>query len=118
MPGLKERAKTIVELIDNARYLFAARPLPLDAKAASLLTDDARRHLAAVADRFEAAPQWAAASLEEIVRAYVGETGVKLGAIAQPLRAALTGRPTSPGIFDVLAVLGRDESLGRIRDQA
>jgi glutamyl-tRNA synthetase len=118
MPGLKERAKTIVELIDNARYLFATRPLPLDGKAASLLTDDARRHLAAVADRFEAAPQWTAAALEESVRAYVSETGVKLGAIAQPLRAALTGRATSPGIFDVLTVLGRDESLGRIRDQA
>jgi glutamyl-tRNA synthetase len=118
MPGLKERAKTIVELIDSARYLFAARPLAPDEKAKRLLSEDARRHLEALAGRFEAATQWEAATLEQIVRGYASETGLKLGAVAQPLRAALTGRTTSPGVFDVLAVLGRDESLGRIRDQA
>lgn len=117
MPGLKERARTLVELADNARYLFTTRPLSLDAKAAALLTDDARRHLALLAGRLEGVPAWSAPALEEAVRAHVGETGVKLGAVAQPLRAALTGRTTSPGVFDVLAVLGREESLGRIRDQ-
>jgi glutamyl-tRNA synthetase len=118
MPGLKERAKTIVELIDSARYLFAERPLSLDDKAKGVLSEDARRHLTAVANRLEAAAKWDGALLEEIVRGYVSETGLKLGAVAQPLRAALTGRATSPGVFDVLSVLGRDESLGRIRDQA
>lgn len=118
MPGLKERAKTLVELADNARYLFETRPLALDPKARALLTDEARRHLAVLADRLEGVATWSAAAVEEAVRAYVGEAGVKLGAVAQPLRAALTGRTTSPGVFDVLAALGRDESLGRIRDQA
>ena len=117
LPGLKERAKTLVELVDGAQYLFAARPLPLDAKAAEVLAKGGRAHLAALLPRLQAVPDWSAAAAEAVVRAYVEETGAKLGAVAQPLRAALTGRTTSPGIFDVLAVLGREESLGRIEDQ-
>jgi glutamyl-tRNA synthetase len=117
MPGLKERAKTLVELLDGANYLFAARPLDLDPKAKGLLDDRGRSHLEAILPRFTALPAWSAAGTEAAVRHYVGETKVKLGEVAQPLRAALTGRATSPGIFDVLEVLGRDESLARIRDQ-
>ncbi|WP_132035744.1 glutamate--tRNA ligase [Aquabacter spiritensis] len=117
MPGLKERAKTLVELLDNAEFLFAARPLPMEEKAAALLTPEARGHLARLLPPLEAA-EWTAGATEEVVRAYAQETGVKLGAVAQPLRAALTGRTTSPPIFDVLAVLGRAESLARLRDQA
>jgi glutamyl-tRNA synthetase len=118
MPGLKERAKTLVELIDQARYLFAIRPLQIDEKAAKLLTPDARAHLAALHPRLAAVEIWEPAALEDAVRVYAEETGTKLGSIAQPLRAALTGRTTSPGIFDVLHVLGRTESLARIADQA
>ncbi|ACB95050.1 glutamate--tRNA ligase [Beijerinckia indica] len=118
MPGLKERAKTLVELLDGANFLFAERPLELDAKAQALLDASSRAHIAALVPLFEAAPEWKASALEAIVRAYVAETGVKLGQVAQPLRAALTGRATSPGIFDVLEVLGRDEGLARLRDQA
>jgi glutamyl-tRNA synthetase len=117
MPGLKERAKTLVELLDGAQFLFAPRPLPMDAKATAILATG-RPHLVALLPRFEALTTWTAAMIEAEVRAYVGETKVKLGEVAQPLRAALTGRSVSPGVFDVFEVLGRDESLGRLRDQA
>ncbi len=118
MPGLKERAKTLVELLDNAQFLFAKRPLELDEKAAKLLTPDVRGRLAALREKLGSLDDWTAAAAEETVRALAQDLGVKLGDLAQPLRAALTGRTVSPGIFDVLFVLGREEALGRIQDQA
>ena len=118
MPGLKERAKTLVELIDGAGFLFNARPLAMDSKAAEILANGGKAHLAALLPRLVALPDWSAASTEEAVRVYAEAIGAKLGQVAQPLRAALTGRGTSPGIFDVLAVLGRAESLARLKDQA
>jgi len=118
MPGLKERAKTVVELIDGARFLFAARPLPMDEKAAGQLDAAGRERLALLLPALTAVTDWQAPALEAAVRIVAEATGAKLGQLAQPLRAALTGRATSPGIFDVLAVLGREESLGRIADQA
>lgn len=117
MAGLKERARTLLELIDNAGYLFAERPLALDEKAAALLDTDARTVLAALHARLSEVSDWTATSTEAVVRAYAEQQGLKLGKAAQPLRAALTGRTTSPPIFDVLGVLGRDEALGRIADQ-
>lgn len=118
LPGLKERAKTLVELVDGAAFLFAARPLPIDEKAALLLNDDARKVLRGAHDALEAVSgDWTAASAEAAIRDYATAGGYKLGAVAQPLRAALTGKSTSPGVFDVLAVLGREESLARIADQ-
>jgi glutamyl-tRNA synthetase len=116
LPGLKERAKTLVELKASAAYLFAARPLPIDDKARALLNHEGRTALAGVLDVLRGAADWTAPSLEASVKAYADATGVKLGKIAQPLRAALTGTSTSPGIFDVLEVLGRDESLARISE--
>ena len=118
IPGLKERAKTLVELIDGAAFLFATRPLNMDAKAEEILARGGRLHLKNLLPRLTALNEWTAAGAEEAVRAYADEQGAKLGIVAQPLRAALTGRSTSPGIFDVLTVLGREESLGRIADQA
>ena len=117
MPGLKERAKTLVELLDGAMFLFAERPLAMDAKAGEILGRGAGV-LRDLLPRLEALPDWTAATTEAAVRAEAEATGAKLGQVAQPLRAALTGRSTSPGIFDVLDVLGRDESLGRLRDAA
>ncbi|MBX3568299.1 MAG: glutamate--tRNA ligase [Rhizobiaceae bacterium] len=118
MPGLKERAKTLVELADGAAFLFASRPLALDDKAAALLGEGARPVLAGAAEALRAiGDDWSAASTEAAIRAFAQAGGHKLGAVAQPLRAALTGRSTSPGVFDVLAVLGRDESLARLGDQ-
>ncbi|MBB4001484.1 MAG: glutamate--tRNA ligase [Aurantimonas endophytica] len=116
MPGLKERAKTLVELTESTAYLFASRPLPLEEKAAAILDDGGRDIVAAIMTKFAEA-NWTAEDLEAVVRDYAESEGLKLGKVAQPLRAALTGRTTSPGVFDVLAVLGRDESLGRLSDQ-
>ena len=117
MPGLKERAKTLVELLDGAAFLFAARPLAMDDKAAALL-EQGRGHITALLPRFEPLADWTAPAIEAEVRAYAAEAGAKLGQVAQPLRAALTGRAVSPGVFDVFEVLGRDESLARLHDQA
>ena len=117
LPGLKERAKTLVELLEGAKFLFETRPLAPDPKAQEILAKG-RAHLAALLPRLTALDVWSAESTEAAVRVYSEETGAKLGTVAQPLRAAATGRSTSPGIFDVLAVLGREESLGRIADQA
>jgi glutamyl-tRNA synthetase len=117
MPALKERAKTLVELIDSARYIYADRPIMLDDKAAALLNAEARAIIAELVPELEMVEPWTAASVEAAVRAYADTSGRKLGAVAQPLRAALTGRTTSPGIFDVLAVLGKSESVARLRDQ-
>ena len=118
MPGLKERAKTLVELLDSAGYLFATRPLALDEKAQTVLQTGGRDLLTRLLPRLAALEDWSSAGTEAVVRIDAETTGAKLGQLAQPLRAALTGRTTSPGIFDVLAVLGRDESLGRIADAA
>lgn len=118
MPGLKERAKTLIELLDSAFYLYAQRPLQLDDKAKSLLDEAARQRLPQIAAKLAAVSDWTPAPLEAAVRAYVEETGLKLGQAAQPLRAALTGRAMSPGLFDVMAVLGREETLARLADQA
>jgi glutamyl-tRNA synthetase len=116
MPGLKERATTLVDRLDGANFLFAERPLSFDEKATALLDAPGRAALAAVADRLAGLADWTAAGTEQVVRAYAEEAGLKLGKVAQPLRAALTGRATSPPVFDVLAVLGREESLARIAD--
>lgn len=117
MPGLKERAKTLNELADGAGFIFDERPLALDEKAAGILDADARELLAGVLPLLEEAAPWSAETTEAAVRRFAEERELKLGKVAQPLRAALTGRATSPGVFDVLAVLGREESLARIADQ-
>jgi len=117
LPGLRERARTLVELIDSAAFLFAQRPLAMDEKAATLLTDEARGHLAALHGLYRALDAWTVESLEATTKAYAEQAEIKLGAVAQPLRAALTGSKTSPGIYDVLIALGREESLARIGDQ-
>jgi glutamyl-tRNA synthetase len=117
MPGLKERAKTLIELFEASRFLWADRPLEINPAAKVLLTAEAKAVVAALLPDLEAIAAWDAPAVEAVVRSFAERTGVKLGAVAQPLRAALTGKTTSPPIFDVLAVLGRDESLSRLRDQ-
>lgn len=118
MPVLKVRAKDLNELAAGAAFLFAQRPLTMEDKAAALLTDDARALLNHVKARIEAQNDWTLAALEASLKAMAEELGLGLGKLAQPLRAALTGQTTSPGIFDVLVLLGRDESLARIAAQA
>ncbi len=117
MPGLKERSKTLVELVDSAYFLYAQRPLALDEKANALLAGDAAQRLSVAKAALAALPTWNAVDAEAAIREAAERQGVKLGQMAQPLRAALTGRATSPGLFDVMAVLGRDETLARIEDR-
>ena len=117
MPGLKDRAKTLVELVDNASYIFGVRPLVLDEKADKALSAEVRQRLARLIAAVEATP-WTATDLEAAIRVFAETEQIKLGDAAQPLRAALTGRMVSPPVFDVMATLGRDEALGRLRDQA
>ena len=117
MAVLKPRAKDLNELAEGALFLFKARPLDMDEKAEALLERSARDLLALVHDRLSRAAEWTAEATEQAVREVAEAEGVKLGQVAQPLRAALTGRATSPGIFDVLMLLGRDESLARVADQ-
>ncbi len=117
MPSLKERAKTLIDLIDGAHFLLADRPVALDDKATSLLTAEAKILLKDVGRELAGVEPWSAEATEQTVRAFAERKGLKLGSVAQPLRAALTGRTTSPGIFEVLVVLGKAESLARVFDQ-
>jgi glutamyl-tRNA synthetase len=116
MPGLKERAKTLVELFEASRFIWAPRPIEIDDKAKALLTPEAKATIGHLLPELDGVADWRAEAIEVVVRSFAERTGIKLGAVAQPLRAALTGRTTSPPIFDVLAVLGRQESLARLRD--
>jgi glutamyl-tRNA synthetase len=118
LPGLKPRAKTLLDLMEGAAFLIAKRPLPLDDKAKSLLDEPARALLGQVKAELAAVTDWQEVALEGAVRAFAERHRQKLGQVAQPLRAALTGRAVSPPVFAVMAALGRDESLARIADQA
>jgi glutamyl-tRNA synthetase len=117
MPELKLRPKTLVELAANARFFVAPRPIALAADAAKLLTTNTRQMLGELRDDL-VHTEWRPEALEERLRAFADRKSLKLGAVAQPLRAALTGSLASPGIFEVLEVLGREDSLGRIDDAA
>ena len=118
MPSLKERAKTLLELIAGAYFIFADRPLDIEPKAQALLTEETRALVGRLRGVLEEVSPWNAETTEAAMRSFAEQNSLKLGAVAQPLRAALTGRSTSPGIFEVLAVLGRDECLARLADQA
>jgi glutamyl-tRNA synthetase len=114
MPGLKERAKTLVELADNAAFLARNVPLAMEPKAEALLTPEARGMLREVSSAL-AGTDFSAAAIDATLREFAERTGKKLGQVAQPLRAALTGSTTSPGIDATLAALGRDEALARLQ---
>jgi glutamyl-tRNA synthetase len=116
MPVLKTRAKSTIDLADGAKFLFGIRPLPLDEPASVLLSADGIALTAKVRNAVAETGEWSVTALEEAVRQVAEDEGLGLGKVAQPLRAALTGRTTSPGIFDVLALLGRDEAIGRLDD--
>ncbi|MDX2258071.1 MAG: glutamate--tRNA ligase [Hyphomicrobiaceae bacterium] len=116
MPALKERAKTVRDIISGAAFLWADRPLALDDKAMKLLDAEASAVLGTLTSPLGAAPEWTAHALEALVRAFAEEHALKLGKVAQPLRAALTGSSVSPPVFDVMAVLGKAETLARLND--
>jgi glutamyl-tRNA synthetase len=116
MKGLKARAKTIVELATSAAFYVTPRPVALNEKAAAVLTPEAKQILAALLPLYEAAPDWQEGPLQDLAKTYAETNSVKLGQLAQPLRAALSGSNVSPGVFEVMMVLGKDETLARIRD--
>jgi len=118
MPVLKPRAKDVHELAESSAFLFVQRPLAITDKAAALLDAEGRERVHQVADRLRAEKHWTIEALEASTKALADELAVGLGKLAQPMRAALTGTTTSPGIFDVLVLLGRDESLARLDAQA
>jgi glutamyl-tRNA synthetase len=118
MPFLKIRAKSLKEIAEGASFLFRSRPIDVDEAAAKLLDGPARPLVARARDVLAAVADWSAPALEAAIRGVAEEAGIGLGKVAQPLRAALTGRTTSPGIFDVLVLLGREESLARLSDQS
>jgi glutamyl-tRNA synthetase len=116
MPALKQRAKTLIELASSAAFYVRARPLARDEKAEKLLAGPGRERLARLQAVLEAVPDWSAQALEAAMRSHAEQVGAKIGDLAQPLRAALTGSPNSPSIFEVMQILGRRETIGRIAD--
>jgi len=116
LPSLAERAKTLSELIDFAYYILADRPLEFDEKASQQITSETRDLLARLTERLRNASRWSDGGAGEILRSFAAAEGVKLGKVAQPLRAALTGRAASPGAFDVMETLGQEETLARLQD--
>ena len=116
LPGLRERAKTLSELIENSLFYAAERPISINEKARKMIDVDGCHRLEFVRDGFAALDDWTEDALECWVREFSERTGIKIGKAAQPIRAAITGTTVSPSIFEVLVVLGREESLGRIGD--
>jgi glutamyl-tRNA synthetase len=118
LPELQPRAKTVLELIDLAQFVYAVRPLEVDTTASEQLTADARTMLGGARSVLENLSDWSVPAIDGAIRGFAEEKGLKLGKVAQPLRAALTGRTVSPGIFEVMVLIGKAESLARIADQA
>ncbi len=114
--GLKPRAKTITELIENSLFYFYPRPIKINSKAEKSLDSEARERLERLAKVLAELSQWSEEAVNVAIHEFAESEGIKLGKIAQPLRAALTGTTVSPGIFEVAAVLGQDETIGRLKD--
>jgi len=118
MPGLKDRAKTLVELADATKFLLTSRPLAMEEKAAGILENGGRQTIARLLPSLVELDEWNIETIESAVRVFAEDEDLKLGKVAQPLRSALTGRTVSPGVFDVMHVLGKEECIGRLQDQA
>jgi len=117
LPGLKTHAKTFPELIEKAQFILTSRPIALSDQAAATLDTVSRGILAHLTPQLQNA-SWDRDSLEQIVAGVAEAHGTKLGKLAGPLRAALAGRTVTPSVFDMLLVLGRDEAVARLADQA
>jgi glutamyl-tRNA synthetase len=117
IPELQPRAKTVLELIDLAQFIYARRPIAIDAAAEAVLTAEARQSTAEFTELLSKIDDWSVPAIDSAARAFADAKGLKLGKVAQPLRAALTGRTVSPGIFEVMVLIGKDETLARLSDQ-
>jgi glutamyl-tRNA synthetase len=118
LPELQPRAKTVLELIDLAQFIYAVRPIVVDAAAAQQLTPDSRAMLGEAVSVLAGLSDWSVEAIDAAMRSFAEARGLKLGKVAQPLRAALTGRTVSPGIFEVMVLIGKQEALARIADQS
>ena len=116
LSGLKERAKTILELIDNTGFYVQKRPIALSQKAVKLLSETAKNRLKKLTGHLNDVSDWTIKNLEDLARNFADKEQITLGQIAQPLRAALTGSHVSPGVFEIMEILGKNETLGRIED--
>ncbi|NBX03850.1 MAG: hypothetical protein EBR02_07325 [Alphaproteobacteria bacterium] len=116
MNGLKQRAKTLVELAENAAFYVASRKLTLDAKSQELIEKGGRELILGLMPKLETQENWAHDALQALCKEHGEAIGQKLGNVAGPLRSALTGRTISPSVFEVMEVLGKEESLGRLQD--
>ncbi|MBP7241038.1 glutamate--tRNA ligase [Amaricoccus sp.] len=117
MPGMKERAKTLPELLEMGRFALIDRPVEADAAGAKLLDPASRGMLGRLTSRMQHA-SWTASGLEAYVRNFAADEGLGLGKVAQPVRAALTGRAISPSVFDIMEILGPEETLARLAECA
>jgi len=117
LPLLKERSKTLIELIEGAAFVYDSIPLPLTDKAVSILNDEAKERLGKLVDQLNDVQQWNYDELDSSMRSFLEANDLKLGKVGPALRCALTGTTNAPGIFEVLELLGRDESIARIKDQ-
>lgn len=118
LPELQPRAKTVLELIDLAQFIYAVRPIKIEQAAADVLVGDARGLVRDFAEILRGINDWSVAAIDAAARAFAETKGLKLGKVAQPLRAALTGRTVSPGIFEVMILIGKQETLDRLSDQS
>jgi glutamyl-tRNA synthetase len=118
MGGLKQRSRTLVELAESAAFYVRPRPVPVDEKARKLLDEGARQAISSLVGPLASVEDWREDALESVCRAQAGAIGIGFGKLAQPLRAALTGSTVSPGIFEIMRVLGRAEVLARVEDAA
>ncbi|MEO1291430.1 MAG: glutamate--tRNA ligase [Pseudomonadota bacterium] len=115
LPALKERAKTLLELENLAYFALAERPISYDEKASAAVTEEAKALLGRLTTHLQNA-SWERTELENSLKGFAESEGLKLGKVAQPLRAALTGRGVSPGVFDVMLSIGHEETLARLSD--
>jgi glutamyl-tRNA synthetase len=118
LPELQPRAKTVLELIDLAQFIYAVRPLSIDAAAREHVSGDSRSLLADAHALLSGINEWSVAAIDAAIRTFADARGMKLGKVAQPLRVALTGRTVSPGVFEVMVLIGREETLARLEDQS
>lgn len=116
MDALKQKARTLPALLDQAHFALTSRPVQIEDKAAKALDPVSRGMLKSLTSACEDV-SWTRNELEQAAKAVAEENGVGLGKIAGPLRAALAGRSTTPSVFDMMVALGRDETLARLRDQ-
>ncbi len=118
LPDLQSRAKTIVELVQLTQFIHAKRPLLIDEKAKEQLNDESKEMIFSLAKNLDALTEWSLEEIKTCIKSFAQEKDIKLGKIAQPLRAALTGGLASPGVFEVMAIIGKQESLARLADQS